>query len=144
MKQRIIHVLIYSGWWLLLVIGSAKVLADSTSLNLALPNMGGSYGSDRIRDGDAECQSAIDGSTRLEVGTVVALDNIYTPFDSENPDLPSSKDAGIYARIIIPLDAPPKRLDCTKLYQYTLRKRLVEIRKLEAEIEQLKKLQFEN
>lgn len=129
---------------LILTLFSHILWADSTSLNLALPNMGGSYGSDRIRDGDAECQAAIDGGTRVEVGTVVALDNIYTPFESENPDLPSSKDAGIYARIIIPLDAPPKRLDCSRLYEYTLRKRLVEIRKLEAEIEQLKKLQFEN
>ena len=36
-----------------------QALADSSSLNLALPNMGSTYGTDSIRAGDLDCKNSI-------------------------------------------------------------------------------------
>ena len=49
---------------------------------------------------------------------------------------------GVYAKITVPLGAPKKRLDCNKLYQLELRARELEIRKLEAEVYNLRNLKF--
>jgi len=148
MKQRILYVLIYSGWWLLLVIGSAKVLADSSSLNLALPNMGATYGTDSIRAGDLDCQNSIGGATNFELGVTGIIDNAVSPFDSEDPMNPTTKDVGVYARIIIPLDGPKERINCNTLYQLELQRRRIEVMKLQQELENLRNLQkqggFEN
>ena len=59
-------------------------------------------------------------------------------------DNPQTKDLGLYARIIIPLDAPKERINCNTLYQLELQRRRLEIEKLRAEIEMLKSLQFDN
>ena len=125
--------------WLIFLIPS-MALAQS-SLNLQLPSMGGSYGSDKIRAGDTECSMAIDGATRFETGVLSNINDATTPFENENPDYPMRKDIGLYARIVIPLDAPPKRLDCSLLYKLDLQKKRLEIQKLEQELENLRKLQ---
>lgn len=148
MKQRVLHILVYSGWWLLLVIGSAKVLAESSSLNLALPNMGSTYGSDSIRSGDLDCKNSIGGATNFELGVTGIIDNAVSPFDSSDPNNPMTKDIGMYARIIIPLDAPKERINCNTLYQLELQRRRIEVMKLQQELENLRRLQkqagFEN
>jgi len=76
------------------------------------------------------------------------IDNATGPFDSEDPNNPKSKDVGLYARIIIPLDGPKERINCNTLYKLELQKKQLEVRKLEQELENLKKLQtnqgFEN
>lgn len=132
------------GWYLLIVIGSAKALADSSSLNLQIPNAGTAYGTDSIRTQDGlDCKNAIGGATNLEFGVTGIVDNYNSPFSQSN-DLEQSKDVGVYARIIIPLDAPPERINCNSLYQLELRKKRLEVLRLQEEIEQLKKLKFEN
>ena len=135
------------GWYLLIIFGSAKVLADSSSLNLALPSMGSTYGSDSIRAGDLDCKNSIGGATNFELGVTGIIDNAVGPFDSEDPLNPTTKDVGVYARIVIPLDAPKERINCNTLYQLELQRRRIEVQKLQQELENLRRLQkqaFEN
>ena len=116
-------------------------MADSSSLNLQLPNAGSSYGTDKIRAGDFECSAAIGGATNFEIGATGIVNNAVSPFSSENPDNPTSKDIGLYARIVIPLDAPRERVNCNTLYQLELERRRLEVMKLQQELENLKRLQ---
>ena len=124
-----------------------QVYADSSSLNLALPNMGSTYGSDKIRSGDLDCQNSIGGATNFELGVTSIIDNAVSPFDSEDPMNPTTKDIGLYARIVIPLDAPKERINCNTLYQLELQRRRIELQKLQQELDNLRRLQkqaFEN
>ena len=124
------------------------VLADSSSLNLALPNMGSTYGSDSIRSGDLDCKNSIGGATNFELGVTGIVDNAVSPFSSDDPNNPMTKDLGIYARIVIPLDAPKERINCNTLYQLELQRRRIEVQKLQQELDNLRRLQkqagFEN
>ena len=133
-------------WALLLLCSSA--LADSSSLNLALPSMGATYGTDSIRAGDLDCKNSIGGATNFELGVTSIIDNAISPFESEDPMNPTTKDVGIYARIVIPLDAPKERINCNTLYQLELQRRRIEVQKLRQELENLRRLQkqagFEN
>jgi hypothetical protein len=121
-------------------------MADSSSLNLQLPNAGSSYGTDKIRAGDFECSAAIGGATNFEIGATGIVNNAVSPFSNEDPNNPTTKDIGLYARIVIPLDAPRQRVNCNTLYQLELERRRLEVMKLQQELENLKKLQggFDN
>jgi len=125
---------------------ATNVVADNSSLNMQLPSMGTSYGSDRVRAGDMECQASISGATNLELGVSGIVNNAVSPFESEDPMNPQTKDLGLYARIIIPLDAPKRRLDCTSLYNLELQRKRLELEKLQQELNNLRKLQkgFDN
>ena len=131
-------------WALLLFCGTA--LADSSSLNLQLPSAPNSYASDSIRAGDMDCKNAIGGATNFELGVTGIVNNAVSPFSSEDPNNPQTKDIGLYARIVIPLDAPRERINCNTLYQLELERRRLEVMKLQQELEKLKKLQggFDN
>ena len=121
--------------------------AESSSLNLAIPNASTSYGSDSIRAGDLDCKNSIGGATNFELGVTSIIDNAISPFESEDPMTPTTKDVGIYARIVIPLDAPKERINCNTLYQLELQRRRIEVQKLRQELENLRRLQkqtFEN
>jgi hypothetical protein len=64
------------------------------------------------------------------------------PIIGKKNDLnPQTKDVGLYARIIIPLDAPKERINCNTLYQLELQRRRLEVERLRQEIEYLKQLQ---
>jgi hypothetical protein len=121
-------------------------MADNSSLNLQLPNAGSSYGTDKIRAGDMECSASIGGATNFEIGATGIVNNAVSPFSSEDPNNPTTKDIGLYARIVIPLDAPRERVNCNTLYQLELQARRLEVMKLQQELENLKRLQggFEN
>ena len=122
-------------------------LADSSSLNPQLPNAGNTYGQDSIRSGDLDCKNSIGGATNFEIGVTGIIDNAVTPFiGSDDPGNPQTKDIGLYARIVIPLDAPKERINCNTLYQLELQRRRIEVMKLRQELDNLRKLQngFEN
>ena len=53
------------------------------------------------------------------------------------------RDVGVYAKITIPIGAPKERLNCNTLYQLELTKKRLEVQKLQAEINNLRRLQFE-
>ena len=132
---------------MLIWLQTSVAIADSSSLNLALPNMGSTYGSDSIRAGDLDCKNSIGGATNFELGITGIIDNAVSPFESEDPANPQTKDVGVYARIIIPLDAPKERINCNTLYQLELQRRRIEVEKLRQELENLRTLQkqaFEN
>lgn len=135
----------------LLIVACGQALAESSSLNLALPNTSGSYAQDRIRAGQLECANAIGGATTLEFG-VVGIINQNGPYNSlygggyqDPPGYDSDglvKDVGVYAKLTIPLDKPKERLNCNTLYKLELERRRLEIQRLQAEVAQLRNMQF--
>ena len=127
-------------------------IAQTSSLNLAVPSASPNFQSDRIRAGEIECDAAIGSATNVEFG-VVGIINNGSLFDETtnnmmiNQTIGSNdfvKDVGVYAKIIIPIGAPKQRLNCNILYELELEKKRLEVFKLKQEIERLKNLQFEN
>jgi hypothetical protein len=95
-----------------------------------------SYQSDSFSAGDLDCSMAIGGSSNLELGVLGGVNNL------SGSDLsPQTKDIGLFARIVIPLNAPKSRIDCNQLYLLELQQRRLEIQQLQAEIEAMKALQ---
>ncbi len=128
---------------LMLLFGSSAI-AENSSLNLQLPSPNATYGQDSFRAGELDCKNAIGGSTNVEVGITGIIDNATGPFSSEDPLNPTSKDIGVYARITIPLDGPKERVNCNTLYQLELRKKRIEILKLQEELKALRQLNQSN
>ena len=129
--------------YVLLLALSSTVMANN-SINLALPSANAGYGTDSIKAGDLDCKNSIGGGTNFEFGFTGIINNAVTIFGTEDLLNPQTKDIGIYARIIIPLDGPKERINCNTLYQLELQHRRLEIEKLRQEIEMLKSLQFDN
>ena len=114
-------------------------LADNSGIGLTLPGASVSYGSDSIKAGDLNCSNSIGGATNFEFGITGVIDNYSSPFNS--PDYGNTeKDVGVYARIVIPLDKPKERINCNSLYQLELRKKRLEVLKLQQELEALRRL----
>jgi hypothetical protein len=142
MKKRLI------AWYVITVpiivatvLYASQVKADSSGIALQLPNTGGTYGQDEIRTPEGlDCKNAIGGSTNLEFGVTGIIDNYQSPFGGGNNFGDTSRDIGIYARIVIPLDKPKERINCNSLYELELRKKRLEVLKLQEEIDALKKL----
>ena len=118
-------------------------VAFAQSLNLALPNTPGSYLSDRIRAGDIECNMGIGSGTTVEFG-VIGVINAGNQTIVSNNLTNANKDVGVYGRITIPIGAPKTRLECDSLYQIELRRKNMEIERMEIELRNLRNLKFEN
>ena len=135
-------------WVLMGVLMVGAAYAETSSLNLSLPNSGSTYGQDSIRTQDGlDCKNAIGGATQMEFGMTGIVDNYESPFgDSNAYGINQTKDVGVYGRIVIPLDAPKERINCNSLYQLELRKKRLEVLKLEEELQQLRRMNsgFEN
>jgi len=114
-------------------------LAENSSLNLALPSAPQPYGQDSFRSGEMDCKNAIGGATQFEFGVTGIIDNYESPFKSSTGN--STRDVGVYARITVPLDAPKERVNCNTLYQLELKRKRLEIMKLETELSRLRALQ---
>ena len=134
MKLRIAFVLCLMG---------SNVAADSSSLSLALPGAPGSYQSDKFKAGELDCSNAIGSATNLEFGVTGVLTE--PEYGAVNDYINGgSKDVGVYARITIPLGKKPKsRIDCNQLFELELKRKRLEIMKLEQELRQLRQLEFE-
>lgn len=116
--------------------------ASANSLNLALPSAPGNYQSDKFRAGDLDCSNAIGSATRLETGVTGIIAKGQDEFGLNTGN--RTGDVGVYARIVIPLGKRVKsRIDCNRLYELELRKKQLEVMKLEQELKQLRQLQFE-
>jgi len=145
--MKLMRILVF----VLLLLACDRAFGESSSLNLALPNTSGSYAQDRVRAGQLECANAIGGATTVEFG-VVGILNQNGPYSSlyggayENPPGYDQdglvKDVGVYAKLTIPLDKPKERLNCNTLYKLELERRRLEIQRLQAEVAQLRNLQF--
>jgi len=114
------------------------------SLALSLPGSPGSYQSDKFSAGDLNCSNAIGSATNLELGvTGLIKKGDYDAVNNYFNDVRTG-DVGVYARITIPLGKRVKnRVDCNRLYELELRAKQLEVQRLEAELKQLKALQFE-
>lgn len=131
----------------------SNVVQAQSSLNLAIPQSPMSFQSDRIRAGDVECSMAIGSSTNVEFG-VVGILNQNDPFTNQvmmaDPAFANQfsdrfvRDVGVYGRITIPIGAPKERLNCNELYKLELEAKRLEVMKLRQEIQELRRLQFEN
>lgn len=123
---------------------TTTAFAESSSLNLSLPGAPGSYQSDKFRAGELDCTNAIGSATNLEFGVTGIIDKgRYDTMNNYFNDTQTG-DIGVYARITIPLgDRAKSRIDCNRLYELEIRKKVLELQKLEQEIKQLKTLQFE-
>ena len=137
--------------FVILLFVSVGVWGDSSSLNLAIPQSQQSYQSDRIRAGNVECSNAIGSATNVEFGVVgiIGEENPYNYNTSganidTNPSNAMVKDVGVYAKITIPIGGPKERINCNTLYQLELEKTRLELRKLKAEIQSMKQLEFDN
>jgi hypothetical protein len=137
---------------ILLTFWCVGVAAQSSSVNVAIPSSPQSYASDRVRSGTLECSQAIGSATNVEFGVVGVLNqnDPYSNFNQSNVGVDPDgydpngfiRDVGVYAKITIPIGKPKERLDCSKLYKLELRARELEIRKLEAEVANLRNLRF--
>lgn len=127
----------------LLLLGTTAT-ADSSSLNLALPSTPGNYQSDKFKAGGLDCSNAIGSATNLELGVTGIINK--GRYDALNNSFNDTRtgDVGVYARITIPLGKRVhNRVDCSRLYDLELRKKQLEVMKLEQELKQLRQLQFE-
>ena len=124
---------------LTMLLTATTARGESSSLNLALPSAPSTFGQDSIRAGELDCKNAIGGATQLEFGVTGIIDNHQGVFGSSN-GMPQEKDIGLYARIVIPLDGPKERINCNSLYQLELRKKRLEVLKLQQELEALRRL----
>jgi hypothetical protein len=124
---------------------SLPVLANN-NLNLSLPNSPSNYQSDRFRTGNLDCSNAIGSSTNLEFGVMGIIDKKEDDLFPNNTDIlgDTSRNVGVYARIIIPIGAPKERINCNTLYKLELEKKRLEVIKLQQEVANLKRLKFEN
>ena len=111
-------------------------------MSFSLPSISSVSGSDSIRAGDLDCKNSIGGSTNFEIGMTGVINNAIVPIiGKEDPNNPQSKDIGLYARLVIPLDGPSERINCNTLYQLELQRRRLEVERLKQEIEYLKRIQ---
>jgi len=129
---------------LLFIMIGVSAHADSSSLNLQLLGSGGNYQSDKFRAGELDCSNAIGSATNLEFGVTGIIDKEY--YDPQRDfTIGQQTDVGVFARITIPLGKRTKsRIDCNRLYELELRKKQLEVSKLDKELEQLKALTFED
>lgn len=119
--------------------------ADTSSLNLAIPSAPQNYQSDKFRAGELDCSNAIGSATQMEFGVTGIIEN--GGYDQMNTYINDRRagDVGVYARIVIPLGKIARnRIDCNKLFELELRRKQLEVMKLEQEVQQLRQLQFEN
>lgn len=127
------------------LIGSSALAQSSTnnSLGLSLPAAPQSYQSDSFRSGELDCSNAIGSATNLEFGVTGLIRNDDIGFNNIGPSSRAG-DVGVYARIVIPLGGPKERINCNDLYEIELQRKRLEVMRLEQEIQELRRLQFEN
>lgn len=130
-------------FFIILLFLGGVAYADSASLNLAIPNSSQGYGSDRIKAGDLDCTNSIGSASTFEFGVTGIIQRENDVF-SQDYGTGRAGDVGVYGRIVIPIGAPKERINCNDLYELELRKKKLEIMKLERELQQLRELQFEN
>lgn len=128
-------------YWLLFLVISSQAYANSSGLNLSLPSAPGTYSSDSFSTGDLKCSNAIGSATNLEFGVTGILTEEEDPFTGVGES--TTDNVGVYARITIPLGNRPKqRINCNTLYELELRKKRLEVMRLEKELQQLRQLQL--
>ena len=120
----------------LLLFVATTAAAQNNSLNLQMPSAPHNYQSDKFRAKGLDCSNAIGGATNFEVGVIGVIDGVGASFGVNQ-----SRNVGVYARIVIPLDKPKERVNCNTLYQLELIRKRLEVQKLKHELRRLQALQ---
>jgi hypothetical protein len=120
----------------LLLFVATTAAAQNNSLNLQMPSAPHNYQSDKFRAKGLDCSNAIGGATNFEVGVIGVIDGVGASFGVNQ-----SRNVGVYARIVIPLDKPKERINCNTLYQLELIRKRLEVQKLKHELRRLQALQ---
>lgn len=117
----------------------------SNSLNLSLPGAPQNYSSDKFRAGDLDCSNAIGSATNLEFGVTGIIKKDDSIISNSIGTDDQVNNIGVYGRIIIPLGSKVKsRINCNRLYELEIKKKELELQKLQQEVQNLKSLKFEN
>lgn len=118
------------------------LLASATAahaVDLQIPYVPNTSGSDTIRSGQDHCSNTIDSPVKLDLGVVHSQedDNLLNRSGSGN---------SVYARIVMPFNLfggpKPKRVDCSRLYELQLRERELDLRERELKLRALEDLEF--
>jgi hypothetical protein len=95
-----------------------------------IPVSPSNYGQDRVVVNGFECSTAVGTQKHFEMGAVGQQSAVpnqgiqgTTPYTNYQPQ----STGGIYARVIIPLDAPKHRPECNRLFELELAKRELEL-----------------
>lgn len=125
-----------------LLVVAVMASANVNAMSMPLGNQSSGY--DRIRTADGtECQVSTQTRTTLTLG---AFGSQYESDDRTYNDTYSHRnggndEAGVYAGIVIALPDgnPVKRIDCSGLYQRELARKDLELDRLRAEVDMLKR-----
>ena len=120
------------------------MLASATSahaVDLQIPYVPNTSGSDSIRSGNDQCSNTIDSPVKLDLGIV------HSEEDDNLLNLNGrSSGNSIYARVVVPFNLfggpKPKRVDCSRLYELQLRERELDLRERELKLRALENLEF--
>ena len=104
----------------------------SVSAGISIPSAQIPAGYDRVfTSSGTSCDSTQDPDMVFQVGVVANQNhNEKKQYGSSHED-GSNDEYGVYAQLVIPISDGRRRVDCSKIYE-------LELRRLEAEIEQLK------
>lgn len=129
-----------------LVLLFSVVAFGGDNLNLSMPQSSQSYAQDRFRSGDFDCSQAIGSGSNFEFGVMGVMDDGSTDMSSNIISMNNgqTKNIGVYARMVVPINGPKSRINCNTLYQLELQKKVLEVQKLKAEVKQLQQLKFED
>jgi hypothetical protein len=117
-----------------LTLGTASAHAQ---LSLSMPYGSAGYGTDSISANGVNCSNAINGSAQFETG-VLATQGRH---ENQSVGVTTNTDTrtGIYARIVVPINPPKTRIDCSRLYEITLQRQQLELQALRQQLEDERK-----
>lgn len=122
--------------WLMaagLTLGAASAHAQ---LSLSMPYGSAGYGTDSISANGVNCSNAINGSAQFETGVLATQ---AQPTNTNVGNTNNDTRAGIYARIVVPINPPKTRIDCSRLYEITLQRQQLELQALRQQLEDERK-----
>lgn len=101
------------GCWKNLCQAAIVLAISGTATAGIIPSPELPYGNDTVRTPDGfQCSSAVAPSSYVDAGVYQEETGRY-----DDPD------KGVYVRVMVPLYSGVKRLDCSKLYEQTLKER---------------------
>jgi hypothetical protein len=111
--------------------------AAHAQLSLSMPYGSAGYGTDSISANGVNCSNAINGSAQFETG-VLATQGQPT---GQAVGATSNNDTrtGLYARVIVPINPPKSRIDCSRLYEITLQRQQLELQALREQLQEERK-----
>jgi hypothetical protein len=112
--------------------------AAHAQLSLSMPYGSAGYGTDSISANGVNCSNAINGSAQFETGVLATQDRPTNQTVSTNN---SSNDmrTGLYARVVVPINPPKSRIDCSRLYEITLQRQQLELQALREQLQEERK-----